>query len=100
EMGRQQAELLGPLARAAFEFNRADYRRGIAGSGLGLRLFDRLGLPLASALGRRDASGMGEQSARLADTLGVAPREMLRAGFALDASSTVFVATRSATADG
>lgn len=100
EMGRQQAELLGPLGREVFEFNRADFAREIRAGGLGARVLDRLGVPLASALGRRDASGLGQQVAGLAEGLGVAPREMLRASFALDAGSTVFVATRSATADG
>jgi tetratricopeptide (TPR) repeat protein len=100
EMGRQQAELLGALAREAFAFDRADYARLVGGSGLVARAFDTLGLPLASALLRRDASGMGEQIAGLAEGLGVAPRQVLRAAFALDAASTVFVATRSATADG
>ena len=100
EMGRQQAELLGPLAREVFEFNRADFAREIAAGGLAARLLDWVGLPLASALGRREPSGLGQQVAGLAEGLDVAPREMLRAGFALDAGSTVFVATRSATADG
>jgi len=100
EMGRQQAELLGPLAREVFEFNRQDFARQIAAGGFGARVLDRFGLPLASLLGRRDASGLGRQLAGLADGLGVAPREMLRASFALDAGSTVFLATRSATADG
>jgi hypothetical protein len=99
EMGRQQAELLGPLAREVFEFNREDFARGIRSGGFGARILDRIGVPLASALGRSDASGFGQQTAGLADGLGVAPREMLRASFALDAGSTVFVATRSATAD-
>jgi hypothetical protein len=100
EMGRQQAELLGPLARDAFDFNRADYGRSVSAGGVGGRLLDALGVPLASALLRRDPSGMGQQLAGLAEGLGVAPREMLRASFALDAGSTVFVATRSATEDG
>lgn len=100
EMGRQQAELLGPLAREAFEFDRADYERMIAEQGIAARVMDALGVPLASALLQRDPSGMGEQIAGLAEGLGVAPREVLRAAFALDAASTVFVATRSATADG
>jgi hypothetical protein len=100
EMGRQQAELLAPLAREVFEFNRADFARGIRAGGFGARILDRFGLPLASALGRRDASGLGQQLAGLAEGLGVAPREMLRASFALDAGSTVFLATRSASADG
>jgi tetratricopeptide (TPR) repeat protein len=100
EMGRQQAELLGPLGRAVFDFNRADYARSVAEAGFAARLFDRAGMPIASALLRRDESGMGEQIAGIASGLGVAPREAMRAGFALDAASTVFVATRSATADG
>ena len=100
EMGRQQAELLGPLARDVFEFNRSDYGRSVAGQGVAARVFDALALPLVSARLRGDPSGMGEQVAGLAEGLGVAPREVLRASFALDAASTVFVATRSATVDG
>jgi hypothetical protein len=100
EMGRQQAELLGPLARDVLDFNRADYARSIREAGLAARLFDRVGMPIASGMLRGDESGMGEQLAGLAEALGVAPREAMRAAFALDAASTVFVATRSATADG
>jgi hypothetical protein len=100
EMGRQQAQLLGPLARENFAFNRADYARSIRAAGLAARLFDRLGMPIASRRLRGDPSGMGEQIAGIAEGLGVAPREAMRAGFALDAGSTVFLATASATADG
>jgi hypothetical protein len=100
EMGRQQAELLGPLARENFAFNRADYARSIRAAGFAARLFDRLGMPIASRRLRGDPSGMGEQIAGIAGGLGVAPREAMRAGFALDAGSTVFVATGNATADG
>jgi hypothetical protein len=100
EMGRQQVELLGPLARENFAFNRADYAKTVRAAGLAARLFDRLGMPIASARLRGDASGMGEQIAGIAEGLGVAPRDAMRAGFALDAGSTVFLATGAATADG
>ena len=100
EMGRQQVELLGPLAREVYAFNRVDYARSIRAAGLAARGFDRLGLPIASWRLRSDPSGMGEQIAGIAEGLGVAPREAMRAGFALDAGSTVFLATGSATADG
>jgi hypothetical protein len=100
EMGRQQVELLGPLARENFAFNRADYAKSIRSAGLATRLFDRIGMPIASARLRGDESGMGEQIAGIAEGLGVAPREAMRAGFALDAGSTVFLATGPATADG
>jgi hypothetical protein len=101
EMGRQQAELLGDDLRRVYDFSRAGYAEDVREAGLGARLFDALAVPLWSALGgRADASGMHEQVAGLADGLGVAPREMLRASLYLDSASTVFAATRSATADG
>jgi tetratricopeptide (TPR) repeat protein len=100
EMGRQQVELLGPIAREVFDFNRADYAREIAGAGLLARAFDAIGVPIVTRWFAGDASGMGEQLAGMAEALGVPAREFLRASFALDSGSTVFVATRSATADG
>lgn len=101
EMGRQQAELLGDVLREVYAFHRAEYAAAVAAGGLGARLFDALALPLWSFAGARfDASGMHEQIAGAAEALGVPPRELLRASLALDASSTVFAATRGATADG
>src|SRR5262245_6862333 len=85
EMGRQQVELLGPLARDVYAFNRADYARSIRAAGLATRLLDRFGMPIASRMLRGDPSGIGEQIAGIAEGLGVAPRDAMRAAFALDA---------------
>jgi hypothetical protein len=101
EMGRQQAELLGDVLREVYAFHRAEYAAQVRAGGLAARAFDALALPLWSWAGARfDASGMHQQIAGAAEVLGVPPREMLRAALALDASSTVFAATRGATADG
>jgi DNA-binding CsgD family transcriptional regulator len=99
EMGRQQAELLGPVLRDVYAFNRADYDASVAELGLSQRAFEPIVLPLASGLAD-DASGFAATIRGIAAVLDVAPREVLRASFALDAGSTVFVATRAATADG
>jgi predicted choloylglycine hydrolase len=99
EMGRQQAELLGPVLRDVYEFNRADYDASVAEFGFSERAFEPIVLPLASAL-FDEASGFAATLRGIASVLDVAPREVLRASFALDAGSTVFVATGSATADG
>jgi hypothetical protein len=101
EMGRQQAELLGETLRAVYDHSRAGYSAGVRGAGFGAWLFDALGVPLWSALGgRAEDSGLNEQAAGMADGLGVAPRDVLRAALYLESSSTVFAATGSATADG
>jgi len=100
EMGRQQAELMGPELRAVYELQRADFARGVARGGLGLALLDRLGMPLLSLVGGRfEDSGFFAELGGVAAGLGVPRRDVLRALFSL-AGSTVFVATRSATADG
>lgn len=99
EMGRQQAELLGPVLRDVYEFNRADYDASVAGLPLSERSFEPVALPVASGL-FDDESGFAATMRGIASVLGVAPREVMRASFALDAGSTVFVATRGATADG
>jgi hypothetical protein len=101
EMGRQQAELLGDDLRRVYEHQRAEYRRGLERAGRGARVAERLLLPFASAVNRLgDESGFAAEAAGLARGLGVAPRDVLRAQFSLDAASTVFAATRGATADG
>ncbi|RIK91647.1 MAG: hypothetical protein DCC71_24920, partial [Proteobacteria bacterium] len=99
EMGRQQAELLGPELRALYDFQRADYDRSLAELGTSTKLLEPPSIALASAV-NDDASGFAATVRGLAAGLGVAPREVLRASFALDAGSTVFVATRGASADG
>lgn len=101
EMGRQQAELLGRDLARVYEHQRAQYRRGLEHAGAWGRIAERVVLPFASGLNRLgDESGFSAELAGMARVLGVAPREALRAAFALDAASTVFVATRTATADG
>lgn len=99
EMGRQQAELLGPVMREVYAFDRADYAASVAKLPFSERALEPIALPLASGLAD-DASGFAATVRGIAAVLGVAPREVLRASFALDAGSTVFVATRAATADG
>lgn len=99
EMGRQQAELLGPVLRNVYAFNRADYDTSITELPFSERSFEPIVLPLASGIAD-DASGFAATLRGIAAVLDVAPREVLRASFALDAGSTVFAATRGATADG
>lgn len=101
EMGRQQAELLGDDLRRVVTFQREDYRRSLERAGRLARVAERVVLPFASALGRRgDASGFFAETLGMARGLGLSPREVLRAQFGLVAASTVFAATRTATADG
>ena len=101
EMGRQQVELMGPELRAVYELQRADFARGVARGGPGLALLDRLGVPLLSLVGGRfEDSGFYAELEGVAAGLGVPRRDVLRALFSLAGGSTVFAATRSATADG
>ncbi len=99
DMGRQQAELLGPLMRDVYDFHRADYDRTLREQGWATRLMEPLLVPLASA-GNDDTSGFAATVRGIAGVLHVLPREVFRASLALDAGSTVFAATGSATADG
>lgn len=100
DMARQEARLLGPVLREVFDFNRTEYGSEIAKAKLGARLVDSVMLPLWSGLGRSyEDSGLHEYTAGLADVLEVAPREVLRASLTVDAASTVFAATGTATAD-
>jgi hypothetical protein len=101
EMGRQQAELLGDDLRRAFEWQRARYARGLDHGGVGAQLLDAVGIPLWSGIGGRfEDSHFHEELAGIAAGLGVPRREVMRALLAVGAGSTVFAATRSATADG
>jgi hypothetical protein len=101
EMGRQQAGLLGPVLRDVYELQHAEFERGLARLGWAAGLQDRLLLPLWAWIGPRyEESGFHDEIAGMAAGLGVAPIEVLRALLALSGGSTVFVATRSATADG
>jgi tetratricopeptide (TPR) repeat protein len=101
EMGRQQAELLGDDLRRVYDFQRAEYRRALERGGVLARVAERLVIPIASGLGRfGDESGWFAEAGGVADGLGRPRREVLRAQYGLVAASTVFAATRSATADG
>jgi hypothetical protein len=100
EIGRQQADLMGPELRAVYELQRAGYAEGLAAAGAGGWLVDRL-LPLWVALGPHyESSGFHQELAGIAAGLGVPEAELMRALLSLSGGSTVFAATRSATADG
>ncbi len=100
ERGRQEARLMEPELRAVFELQHAEYERGLARGGFGGWLLDRI-VPLWSAIGPYyEESGFHDEIGGMAEGLGVPRRELLRALLALSGGSTVFAATRTATADG
>jgi hypothetical protein len=100
DMGRQEAELLGPVARRMYEYHRARYVHSLAGSGLRMKLFD-LGMSLMAWVGPLyEESGFFDEMNGIADGLRVPRADLLRAVTATSFGSTVFAATRSATADG
>jgi hypothetical protein len=102
EMGRQQAELLGPVLRRVYEAQHDEFERGLAQAGTLAAIQSRLLFPGWAWIGPSyEESGFHDEINGMAAGLGVAPADVLRALFALSgAGSTVFVATRSATADG
>jgi hypothetical protein len=101
EMGRQQADLLGDDLRRVYAVQRQEHERAVARGGFGDRVLDAVGIPLWSGIGGHfEDSHFHEELAGMAAGLGVAPRDLLRALLALGGGSTVFAATRSATADG
>ncbi len=101
EMGRQQAELLGDDLRRVYAVQRREHERAVARGGFGDRMLDAVGIPLWSGIGGGfEDSHFHEELAGMAAGLGVARRDLLRALLALGGGSTVFAATRSATADG
>ena len=101
EMGRQQADLLGPVLRRVYELQHADYERGLAKAGIAAVLQDWLLFPLWAWIGPYyEDSGFHDEIEGVAAGLAVPPADVLRALFSLSGGSTVFVATRSATADG
>jgi hypothetical protein len=101
EMGRQQAELLGDDLRRVFEQQRREHERAVARGGVGAALLDAVGIPLWSGVGGAfEDSHFHEELAGMAAGLGVSRRELMRALLALGGGSTVFAATRTATADG
>lgn len=103
DMGRQQVELLGPLAREVYALNRADWDRLLDQFGTMVRLADLLVPRVSMLLGRRyDKSGLYEEIAGMADGLGVSAAEGWRGLFGVlgGGLTTTFLATRTATADG
>ncbi len=101
EMGRQEAVLLGPDLRRVYAQQLADYQRGLAQTGVAQHLLDAVALPLWSEVGGWfEDSHFHEELAGMAAGLGVPRRNLLRALLSLGGGSTVFAATRSATADG
>jgi hypothetical protein len=101
EMGRQQAELLGPDLRRVYEVQRADHDRAVARGSVGERVLDAVGIPLWSAIGGAfEDSHLHEELGGMAAGLGIPRRDLLRALLSLGGGSTVFAATRGATADG
>ncbi len=100
DMGRQQAQLLGPVARRMYEYHHAKYVRSLRDADLRMKLMD-WGVGLLTRLGPLyEESGFFEEMNGIADGLGVARGDLLRAVMATSFGSTVFAATRSATADG
>ncbi len=101
EMGRQQAALLGPEARAVYELQLHQYSEFRARAGAGFKLLDAVGLPLWAHIAlHNERSGLYDEQKGLADGLGVPRVDLLRAELTLTGGSTVFAATRTATADG
>jgi len=101
EMGRQQAELLGSDLREVYEYQLADFNRLLSGAGPAGWIFNHVNLPLYTTFASiGDDSSLHEELAGMASGLGVSKRDVFRALFSLAGGSTVFVATRSATADG
>lgn len=100
DMGRQQVALLGPVARRMYDFHLDKYRRHMARGGLQLRAVD-LGAAVLPIVGPwYEDSGFFDEMNGVADALAVPRADLLRAVMASSFGSTVFAATRSATADG
>jgi hypothetical protein len=101
EMGRQQAELLGDDLRRVYDLQKRDHERALTAGGAGAWSLDAVGIPLWSRFGDDfDDSHLQEELGGMAEGLGVARNDLLRALMSLGGGSTVFAATRSATADG
>ena len=101
EMGRQQADLLGPVLSRVFQIQHGDFARGLASAGAAASWLDWVLFPLWAWIGPHyEESGLHDEVEGLAAGLGVPPADVMRALFALSGGSTVFAATRSATADG
>lgn len=101
EMGRQQAELMGPELREAYEYALANYHDLLSGAGPMGWFFNHINLPLVIAtIPIGEQSGFHDELSGMASGLGVSHLNIFRAILSLANGSTVFAATRSATADG
>ena len=101
QMGRQQAELLGDDLRRVYVLQKADHDRAVASGGAGAAVLDAVGIPAWAAIGGAfDDSSLHDELAGMAAGLGVSRSDLMRALLSLGGGSTVFAATRSATADG
>lgn len=100
-MGRQQAELLGDDLRRVYGLQKADHDRAVAQGGVGAAALDVVGIPVWAAIGGSfDDSSLHDELAGMAAGLGVSRSDLMRALLSLGGGSTVFAATRGATADG
>lgn len=103
EMGRQHVGLLGPVAREVYALNRADWDSLIGQFGPAARLVDLLLPGFWMRFGPRyERSSLYEEIAGMADGLRVSAADAWRGVFGVlgGISTTTFLATRSATADG
>lgn len=103
DMGRQQVELLGPLAERAYAAYRAGWDRIEARLGTGTRLVAGAALLYWRWLGPRwEESGLFRELSGMAEALGASEGDVVRAfyGSIFGAGSTVFAATGDATEDG
>ena len=102
QMGRQHAELLGPLARGIYEIHREDWDRLIRQLGAAGTVANAI-LPAWWMGGWRrfERSGLYEFVLGVGDALKVSPANAWRGVFGfLGSGTTTFLAGRSATADG
>ncbi len=102
DMGRQQVEVLGSIARDAYDLHRADWSRLIRDLGTLARLADTVLPRFWMTAGQRyDDTGTYEEIAGIGNGLRVSQPAAWRGVFgSLGGATTTFVATHSATADG
>ncbi len=102
-MGRQQVALLGPEARVLHELYDDRWRRLVRSQGWLGRFVNGVVVPMWTTFGGwREDSGMFDETAGIARALGAGGGDGLRwlYGGVFGGGSTVFAATRAATADG
>ena len=103
QMGRQQVELLGATSRELGDLYAGRWRALVRAQGLFGSVVNGVILPLWAAFGGwREDSGFFEEAAGVAGALGTKGTDGVRLlyGGVFGGGSTVFAATRSATADG